>query len=75
MRSGTFGTFTTEEKVYQQKNVPVPYVFFLSSVLSAIFHQIFFILQQCLDPNPNFFAGQFGQNLRILSDSFQSLIF
>jgi hypothetical protein len=51
----------TEKKVFPLKNVRT--FFCLSSVRSAIFHNFFIILQQCLDtagtipnPNPNFFS-------------------
>jgi hypothetical protein len=50
------GICTTDKNVFQLKNVPVR--FFLFQVFHLRFFTIFFILQQCLDPNlnPNFFS-------------------
>jgi hypothetical protein len=52
------GICTTEEKVFQLKNLR----FFLFQVFDLRFFKNFFILQQCLDPNPN-------PNPNIFSDS------
>jgi hypothetical protein len=44
-----FGICTTEKKVLQRK----PLRFFLFQVFDLRFFTLIFILQQCLDPNPN----------------------